>query len=124
NGNAANDNPFNTRIYSYGHRNPQGITWDSDGNLWATEHGRSGVLSGLDELNKISKGGNYGWPDIEGDEIRSGMISPIINSGGNITWAPGGAAFLNRSIFFTGLRGSALYKYDIESKELNEYLKN
>ena len=52
-GKAAPENPFGNRVYSYGHRNVQGLSWDSNGNLWATEHGRSGVQSGLDELNLI-----------------------------------------------------------------------
>ena len=47
NGNIPSDNPFSNAVYSYGHRNIQGIAWDSDGHLWATEHGRSGFQSGL-----------------------------------------------------------------------------
>src|SRR3989344_7203282 len=54
-GKAPLDNPFNNLVYSYGHRNPQGLTWDDAGRLWSTEHGRSGALSGLDELNLIEK---------------------------------------------------------------------
>lgn len=54
-GTPVEDNPFENAVYSYGHRNPQGIAWDTKGNLWATEHGRSGFLSGLDEINKIEK---------------------------------------------------------------------
>jgi len=69
-GSAAEDNPFNNRVYSYGHRNPQGIAWDTSGALWSTEHGRSGFQSGLDEVNKIEAGKNYGWPDIEGNEAQ------------------------------------------------------
>jgi len=53
------DNPFNNEIYSFGHRNPQGLTWDNEENLWSTEHGQSGLNSGQDELNKIKLGGNY-----------------------------------------------------------------
>lgn len=124
NGTAANGNPFNTRVYSYGHRNPQGLTWDNEGNLWSTEHGRSGALSGLDELNKITSGSNYGWPEIEGTESRSGMITPIANSGASQTWAPAGAAYINGSIFFGGLRGSALYEYSINSNQIKEHLKD
>ena len=71
-GKPASGNSFGNKVYSYGHRNPQGITWDGAGRLWETEHGRSGVLSGLDELNLIRPGENYGWPDIEGDKIKYG----------------------------------------------------
>lgn len=109
-GSVPEENPFDNAIYSYGHRNPQGLAWDSEGRLWATEHGRSGLKSGLDELNLIQKGGNYGWPEIEGDEAKEGMTKPKIHSGPNTTWAPAGASFHEGSIFFAGLRGSSLYE--------------
>lgn len=108
-GQAVSGNPFNNRVYSYGHRNVQGLTWDASGQLWATEHGRSGVLSGLDEINKIEKGANYGWPTIQGNETQNGMESPYANSG-NTTWAPSGLAFLDGSLYFGGLRGQSLYR--------------
>lgn len=104
------DNPFGTAIYSYGHRNSQGLAWDSEGRLWATEHGRSGVKSGMDELNVIEKGKNYGWPIIEGDATRADMVTPVVNSGPNETWAPAGMAFWDNSFFFGGLRGESLYE--------------
>jgi glucose/arabinose dehydrogenase len=97
-------------IYSYGHRNPQGVAWDDRGRLWATEHGRSVPLSGFDELNLIEKGKNYGWPTIQGDQGKDGMVIPVINSGATTTWAPSGAAFYQGSIFFGGLRGQGLYE--------------
>ncbi len=123
-GAAAPGNPFNSRIYSYGHRNPQGIAWDDDGNLWATEHGRSGLQSGLDELNQIRAGANYGWPTIEGDKTQSSMETAVINSGANSTWAPAGLAFVNGKFYFGGLRGTALYEYNPETHELKEHFKN
>lgn len=111
-------------IYSYGHRNPQGLAWNDKSEFYSTEHGRSGILSGLDEFNKIDEGNNYGWPDIEGDEIRTNMIRPLFHSGSD-TWAPGGLAYLNGSFYFTGLRGQALYKVTIIDgrTQLNEYFK-
>lgn len=105
-------------VYSYGHRNPQGITWDNNGNLWATEHGQSAQ----DEINKIQIGRNYGWPIITGEQIQQGMVSPILQSGKD-TWAPAGAAFFNDSIYFAGLRGQALFEYNLETKQLTEHLK-
>jgi len=109
-GNVVADNPFDNEVYSYGHRNPQGIAWDDDGNLWATEHGRSAT----DELNLVKKGANYGWPSIVGSEEREGMESPAIQSGVNETWAPSGAAYYDNNIFFVGLRGNTLYQANIE----------
>ncbi len=129
----ATGNPFGSaqgkpsgdpRIFSYGHRNPQGIVWGDGNILFSTEHGRSGVLSGLDELNIIESGRNYGWPEIEGDEKREGMVTPIFNSGASDTWAPGGAAFFNGSLFFAGLRGSALYQFEVFTKSLSVHFKN
>jgi glucose/arabinose dehydrogenase len=109
-GTIPSDNPFGTPVYSYGHRNPQGLAWDTAGRLWATEHGRSGVQSGFDEVNLIEAGKNYGWPDSEGDEATPGIVLPVRHSGAADTWAPAGAAFFDGSIFFTGLRGEALYE--------------
>ncbi len=112
-GSIPSDNPFGNAVYSYGHRNSQGLAWGDTEQLWATEHGRSGVLSGLDELNLIEKGKNYGWPEIQGDETKTGMESPVVQSGSDETWAPAGIAFLDNSFFFGGLRGETLYEAKI-----------
>lgn len=104
------DNPFGTAVYSWGHRNPQGLAWDDRGRLWSTEHGRSGARTGLDELNLIAPGRNYGWPLIEGDATHPGMERPFLHSGPDYTWAPAGAVHVAGSIFFGGLRGEALYE--------------
>lgn len=120
------DNPFNNFVYSYGHRNVQGLAWDTLGNLWATEHGRSGALSGFDELNLIEAGKNYGWPEIQGSETRLGLVTPRKNSGATTTWAPAGAAVIGKSFFFAGLRGQTLYEAVIEQNQvtlLREHLK-
>lgn len=115
------DNPFsNSPMYSYGHRNVQGLAWDNAGNLWATEHGRSGLQSGLDELNLIKPGQNYGWPTTEGDETAPDLTPPVIQSGASETWAPSGAAFLNGSIFFAGLRGETLYEAKLDPPRVGE----
>ena len=115
-GKPAPGNPFNNEVYSYGHRNVQGLSWDDQGNLWATEHGSSAN----DELNKIERGGNYGWPQITGSQTRNGIISPIINSGSD-TWAPSGLAFYKGSFYFVGLKGASLFKYDPGSSSLSKF---
>lgn len=109
-GNIPNGNPFgDSPVYTLGHRNPQGLAWDEEGRLWATEHGPSAH----DELNLIEAGNDYGWPEIVGDETAEGMESPVIQSGTN-TWAPSGAAYLNGSVFFAGLRGQSLFEAAVE----------
>jgi glucose/arabinose dehydrogenase len=116
-GKPAPGNPFNNLVYSYGHRNPQGIAWDREGNLWETEHGRSNP-TGFDEVNVIEPGKNYGWDTIQGDQTKSGMVTPKINSGPTTTWAPSGAAFVGNSLFFAGLKGQTLYVADISDKNV------
>lgn len=114
------DNPFGNAVFSLGHRNPQGLTWDASGNLWASEHGRSGASSGFDEINLIEKGKNYGWPNIEGSEAQSGMESPKAHSGSSETWAPSGAAIYTDSMLFAGLRGEALYEAKLSGSNIEK----
>ncbi|OGJ03079.1 hypothetical protein A3G06_02255 [Candidatus Nomurabacteria bacterium RIFCSPLOWO2_12_FULL_46_14] len=119
NGDIPEDNPFNNAIFSYGHRNPQGITWDDKGNFWETEHGEAGIIgkseqkSGLDEINLIKIAGNYGWPDIRGVDKKYNITPPIAIPASGITWAPAGLAYYNGYLFFGGLRGKALYQAKI-----------
>ncbi|HZX02858.1 PQQ-dependent sugar dehydrogenase [Kribbella sp.] len=111
------DNPFyssggNARyVWSWGHRNPQGLAWDSRGQLWASEFGENSQ----DELNLIQKGGNYGWPSCEGT---------IGNCGGYIapkrTWptsqaGPSGIAIVNDWIYIAGVTGEQLWVTKINS---------
>lgn len=113
---------FGTAVYSFGHRNPQGLTWDEAGNLWSTEHGRSGLQSGFDELNLIERGANYGWPESQGDTVHEGTRGPAVHSGSRTTWAPAGAAYHSGSIFFGGLRGATLYEavLDADHEQVTE----
>jgi glucose/arabinose dehydrogenase len=118
------DNPYSTQVYSYGHRNPQGIAWDSAGEMWSTEHGRSGVTSGYDEINLIEIGSNYGWPTIEGPASREGMLSPVLQSGADDTWAPASLVYLNGKLYFGGLKGEALYEVTISGEKLTNFKKH
>jgi glucose/arabinose dehydrogenase len=123
-GGVPNDNPYSNLVYSYGHRNPQGLAWDANGNLWATEHGPSGVNTGYDEVNFIMKGANYGWPTITGNQTKSGMVAPVIQSGSTDTWAPAGMVIVGDKLFFTGLRGESLYSARITDNKLINFTKN
>ena len=125
-GSIPEDNPIsNSPIYSYGHRNPQGLDWDKSGNLVATEHGPSG-WHGIahDEINVIVPGANYGWPDIIGSESMDGLVTPILNTGDD-TWAPSGAEFYegdkipqwSGKFFVATLRGNHLHMVDFDLDE-------
>lgn len=112
-----------SQVYTLGHRNPQGIAWDKDGNLYETEHGPSGgsLGTGNDEINFIEYGKNYGWPEIQGDQTGEGMVTPIKNSTPSVAWAPGAAAFIGNSLFFGGLRGQTLYEAVIQNNQVKEF---
>ena len=103
-------------IYTYGHRNPQGLAWDSQGVLYESEHGQSAN----DEINIIIEGNNYGWPIIEGVETAEGMKTPILTSGSETTWAPSGMAFHKGLLYVASLRGQAILVIDTEKRQITE----
>lgn len=98
------DNPFDdSPVYSYGHRNPQGIAWDQAGAMYSTEFGQDT----WDELNVIEPGGNYGWPKVEGIAEAKGYVDPVQQ------WSPAeasssGMAVADGSAFVANLRGERL----------------
>ena len=117
------DNPFsNSAVWSWGHRNPQGMDWDGSGNLIATEHGPSGERGEAhDEINLILPGANYGWPETVGDESMAGMQDPLLHTGSE-TWAPSGSEFYDGDMipgwtgkyFVANLRGEHLRMIDLD----------
>lgn len=118
-GSIPDDNPFpNSYVYSFGHRNPQGLTWTTDGKMYASEHGNSAN----DELNIIEKGQNYGWPIIEGSGEQQGMITPIVTSGQNTTWAPSGMDNNEEKLYVAALRGATILEFTIETLEKRELI--
>lgn len=108
-------------VYSFGHRNPQGLSWDSSGNLWSTEHGRSGANSGLDEVNLIGFGKDYGWPQFQGDASGDGITQPTLHSGANKTWAPADVQVVGDYLLWSGLRGQAVYSAHIDGTSLTNF---
>ena len=116
-GTTPSDNPFASPVFSYGHRNPQGIHWHPASNdLWGTEHG----ATGNDELNRIHGGRNYGWPVIEGDETMAGMERSVLFFTPAI--APSGASFytgtaipnFRNNLFFATLRGEHIHRVQLD----------
>jgi glucose/arabinose dehydrogenase len=111
------DNPFRSFVYSYGHRNPQGLDWHPvSGELWASEHGQTGN----DEINRVRPGLNYGWPVIEADQTRAGMETPVLFF--NPAVAPSGASFytgtaiagFRHDLFVATLRGQHVLRVRLD----------
>ncbi|QUP86628.1 PQQ-dependent sugar dehydrogenase [Exiguobacterium sp. PFWT01] len=99
-------------IYSLGHRNPQGLS-RMDDTLYASEHG----ASGHDEVNVIEEGNNYGWPLIEANEEREGLVTPWFEVG-ETSWAPSGIATDERYVYMATLRNERLVAIDRETKQV------
>src|SRR5690606_4547873 len=94
--------------YSYGHRNPQGIAWDAQGTMYASEFGQDT----WDELNVIEAGGNYGWPEAEGIAGDDAFIDPVQQ------WhpadaSPSGMVIAEDRIYIANLRGQRLREIPI-----------
>ncbi|MGI5377487.1 PQQ-dependent sugar dehydrogenase [Streptomyces sp. CA-251387] len=106
-GKPAPGNPFGNHIYSYGHRNPQGLAWDRKGRLWSAEIGQDAA----DELNLIKPGANYGWPTCEGRCSVKGMTNP------KATWAhttaPAQVAVVGDHLYVSSLRGYKLWRVPV-----------
>ena len=105
-GNPDPDSP----VWSLGHRNVQGLAWDDEGRLWASEFGDSE----WDELNLVEKGGNYGWPQVEGAGGDGSYIDP------QLVWpvdqaSPSGLAFADGHLWMAGLRGQRLWRIAVSA---------
>ncbi|CAM5679758.1 PQQ-dependent sugar dehydrogenase OS=Streptomyces tendae OX=1932 GN=GUR47_36570 PE=4 SV=1 [Streptomyces tendae] len=106
-------NPFpDSPVYSYGHRNVQGLAWDDRQRLFASEFGQDT----WDELNAIKPGDNYGWPEAEGKGGGSGFHDPVAQ------WktddaSPSGIAWAEGSVWMAGLRGERLWRIPLKGTE-------
>jgi glucose/arabinose dehydrogenase len=100
-------NPFGTPVWSYGHRNVQGLAWDSARRMWSSEFGQNR----FDEVNLIEPGRNYGWPIVEGvgDTDGGRFTNP------KVTWhtdeaSPSGAAIIGNTLYIGALKGESLLR--------------
>jgi glucose/arabinose dehydrogenase len=112
-GEAAPGNPVpGSPIYSLGHRNVQGLAFDAEGRLWASEFGSSKA----DELNEIVAGGNYGWPAVEGrGGAESGYVDPVTTWEPTSLASPSGIAVAGDDVYVASLRGKVLWQVSPES---------
>lgn len=100
------DNPFpGSPVWSLGHRNVQGLAFDSAGRLWASEFGQNAY----DELNLIERGANYGWPEVEGDDGDARFVRP------QAVWrtteaSPSGVAIVDDVAYVASLRGRRVWQ--------------
>ena len=107
-GEPAPGNPFDTEIWSWGHRNVQGLAFDDGDRLWASEFGQDR----FDELNLIEEGANYGWPEVEGEGGAPDFVDP------QVTWStdeasPSGLAYSDGFLWMAALRGERLWRVQV-----------
>lgn len=100
------DNPFGNAVYSYGHRNVQGLGWDAEGRLYASEFGQNT----FDELNLIRPGGNYGWPQAEGRSSAEGLVSPALVWRTSEASPSGIAVTPEGTVYLAALRGERVWR--------------
>ncbi len=107
-GTVPEDNPFSgSLVYSYGHRNPQGLAWDDDGTMYSSEFGQDT----WDELNIIEPGGNYGWPEVEGiseDGVGDDDFIDPVQQWRPDEASPSGIAISDDRLLIANLRGQVL----------------
>ncbi|QWB22915.1 PQQ-dependent sugar dehydrogenase [Streptomyces koelreuteriae] len=112
-GEPAPGNPFpGSPVYSLGHRNVQGLAWDTKQRLFASEFGQDT----WDELNAIKPGDNYGWPEAEGRSGDGDFHNPI-DQWTTAEASPSGIAYAEGSVWMAGLRGKRLWRIPLNGTE-------
>lgn len=124
-GEIPSDNPFpGSPVYSYGHRVVQGFAWDPDtGAFFNSEHGPSGAevegsVRYRDEVNKVKKGGNHGWPIVVGAPGMATYVDPKV-SWNKAAVPPAGMTFYRGDLFVASLGGQALIRLVFDKE--NDY---
>jgi glucose/arabinose dehydrogenase len=111
-GDVPDGNPFDNLVWSYGHRNVEGIRFDEQGRLWASEFGDKGA----DELNLIRPGKDYGWPEVEGSDGTGGYADPLAE------WpvdqcSPSGIAIAAGRAWLGALQGECVWSVVLDGPE-------
>ncbi|GGB85532.1 hypothetical protein GCM10011314_26550 [Knoellia flava] len=96
-------------MWSMGHRNVQGLAWGADGTMYASEFGQNT----WDELNVITAGANYGWPEVEGIEQREGFVAPVAQWSTDDASPSGIAVGADGAVYMAALRGESLWKVPV-----------
>lgn len=124
-GDAAPGNPFGSRVWSYGHRNVQGMGWVADGRMYASEFGQNS----LDEINLIEPGRNYGWPLVEATDgapagtqlgqTVDGLTYPVVE------WptddaSPSGLTVTPEALYVGALRGQRVWRVPLTGEGVSE----
>ena len=107
-------------VWSLGHRNVQGLAWDGYGVMWATELGQST----RDELNKIRKGRNYGWPEVEGGDGDGPYEDPFVTWSPTSTCSPSGVAVTAGRAWVGALAGECLYSVRLRGENAGRVRKH
>lgn len=116
-GEPAPGNPFpDSPVYSYGHRNIQGMDWDSQGRLWATEFGPTED----DELNLIEPGQNYGWPAVTGAPGDERYVDAVVVWPSTAESSPSGMAIVEDVAWIAALRGERLWRVELTEEGAGE----
>ncbi|RKO26959.1 PQQ-dependent sugar dehydrogenase [Pseudarthrobacter phenanthrenivorans] len=112
-GRPAPGNPFGNAVYSLGHRNVQGLAWDSGGRMWASEFGPDVD----DELNLIVPGGNYGWPAVTGAPGRPEFLDAKVVWPSTSESSPSGLEIVGPTAYVGALRGQRLWTIPLDGEE-------
>lgn len=110
-GDPAPGNPFDSLVWTWGHRNVQGLAFDDSDRLWASEFG----AQTYDELNLIEEGQNYGWPAVEGRGDAGEFTNPHVVWSTDVA-SPSGLAWLDGHVWMASLRGERLWRVDVSGK--------
>ena len=116
-GRPAPGNPFEgSRVWSYGHRNVQGLAWDTSGRMYASEFGQDT----WDELNLIRPGANYGWPEVEGRAGRDGFVDPLRQWTTDEASPSGIAVTADGTVYMAALRGESLWRISFSNGRIGD----